>query len=753
MQSLRVKLIAPFLLGTLALTVVLACYTYGSARKAVEDAMLLISEAKTNNAASSIGLLSRSVTTAAQNMVADQRVLSIFTDRDEQAARAAAAEWLEITTAGNEYFRDILIVDDKGVCLASSNPGHAGNSFGGKEYVREALNGVFTFSEPSVGRVTKRFSAVIAGPVDAGDRITGALVLLVDFPRIVDYDSKSVHDDQTIFTAMLTPEGLWTAHKDMDLMGNARRLYPGIYEQLAGVGEQGGIVKYALDGKTYVGYAKLDFISKWVILASGVEDEVFAPASRVGLTVLGVSFAILCGIALVVMRVANGILRSLFSLINYAKHVSKGDFDLKLEDTERTDELGVLHVSLQRLVQTMQAMIVETRQASEAKGQFLANMSHEIRTPMNAVIGLSHLLLKTPLTPKQHDYASKVHGSANALLGIINDILDFSKIEAGKMSVECVAFSPRAILDELMAVFHERSAAVPLLFDIAPDLPPTVEGDPLRLRQILINLIGNAFKFTERGAISVHASVRERSADRVLLGFAVQDSGIGMTQAQVESLFAPFVQADSSVTRKYGGTGLGLSITRSLVALLGGTIGIESEVGKGTRVAFTCECGLKEAVFSPLATPTADDAALPGSLRGFRVLLVEDNAINTQIAEELLREVDIAVTAAANGEEALRRIEDSARAGNTPAFDLVLMDMQMPVLDGYEATRRIRDNQTHRDLIIVAMTAHAMVEERERCLALGMDDYLTKPIDVAALYQTLRKFLLRTEPPSGAPAD
>ncbi len=383
--------------------------------------------------------------------------------------------------------------------------------------------------------------------------------------------------------------------------------------------------------------------------------------------------------------------------------------------------------------------------AAKVKSEFLANMSHEIRTPMNAIMGMAHLALRADPPPRQRDYITKIYAAAHSLLGIINDILDFSKIEAGKLHLESRAFSLESLLDELRELFAERSREknLDLAFVVQEDVPQAFIGDSLRLAQIITNLLSNSVKFTERGGICLECAVNSRAADEIELLFSVRDTGIGMEPEQIAGIFSAFTQGDSSTTREYGGTGLGLAITKSLVELMGGEIHIQSEPGKGTRTTFTCRLAIApdQAVQATRTTRAAGPPACGEPAPRFnhqRVLLVEDNLINQEVAGELLRDIGLNVTVANNGKEALAAVDAQT---SRPAFDLVLMDLQMPEMDGYEATRILRSDSRHRNMPIIAMTAHAMVEERERCLNMGMNGHVAKPIEVDKLYRELRTLL------------
>ncbi|HEY0846400.1 MAG TPA: ATP-binding protein [Noviherbaspirillum sp.] len=371
--------------------------------------------------------------------------------------------------------------------------------------------------------------------------------------------------------------------------------------------------------------------------------------------------------------------------------------------------------------------------ATRAKGEFLANMSHEIRTPMNAIIGMSYLALGTGLDHRQRDYVGKVHTAATSLLGIINDILDFSKVEAGKLEIEQIGFGLGEVLGNVSNVtaYKAHEKGLDFVIRTAPDVPVDLIGDPLRLGQVLTNLVNNAIKFTDKGQIRVAIEAMECAEGRIRLKFSVQDTGIGMTPTQLDRLFLAFSQADGSTTRKYGGTGLGLSISKHLVELMGGDIAVESEAGKGATFSFSLWLGIGNAASAKRPAAPVMDRKI--SLDGLRVLVVEDNEVNQQIAREFLQGAGVTVDIAVNGADA---VEQLARKPDR-SYDAVLMDLQMPVMDGYEATRRLRADARFRDLPIIAMTAHALAQERAKCLAVGMNDHVTKPIDPDLLCQTL----------------
>jgi signal transduction histidine kinase len=405
------------------------------------------------------------------------------------------------------------------------------------------------------------------------------------------------------------------------------------------------------------------------------------------------------------------------------------------------EQQGLLEKRIKERTEQLEEAMRSAQAANQAKSDFLANVSHELRTPMNGVIGMLDLALEAELAPEQAEQLQTAQSCAYSLLTLLNDLLDLSKIEAGKMTLEKIPFDVRAMLDDCIKA-HKPLAVQnrnELRYEVSADVPQQIVGDPLRIRQILSNLVSNAVKFTQNGSVNVRVDGGIFDPAEFWLQFTVEDSGTGIPADKLALIFDKFTQADGSVSRKYGGTGLGLAITRKLVEIHGGEIEVESEVGRGTTfvVKLRCDIAIDEGGIEKSIQPLR--AALADSVSSLvRILVVEDNQVNQKVVTTVLRKRGYSIDVANDGAEALSRLEESA------GFDLILMDVQMPLLDGLEATRLIRKDPRWKGLPIVAMTAHAMSGDKERCLEAGMNGYISKPVHPSQLLETVDGYLHRS---------
>jgi signal transduction histidine kinase/ActR/RegA family two-component response regulator len=467
----------------------------------------------------------------------------------------------------------------------------------------------------------------------------------------------------------------------------------------------------------------------------------------VGISTLG--FLLLAGVISLLLDITIG--RRTRQLVNAVEQVAHGDFTGALP-LQGKDEIGRLALAVDAMRQAIAAEEESLRQArfaaeasNRAKSTFLATMSHEIRTPMNGILGMAQLLLDPSLTLQERmEFARTILNSGQTLLVLLNDILDLSKVEAGKLELKQAVFDPAQLLDEIRLLFAEMAQGQQLGLNAQWQSPAAVRyrGDPVRLRQMLSNFVSNAIKFTQSGEVTIHGREVEHDADHALLEFAVTDTGIGIQTSELPLLFQPFSQVDGSHSRKFSGTGLGLSIVRSLAAIMHGDVGVESTPGKGSTFWFRARVELVESSGESRQIERIAPASVSEkkTLAGQCILIVEDNPVNRKIVETLLVKLGVVVMLAENGQQALDLLEQKAKV------DLVLMDCQMPVLDGFAATQALREReeaQTLPRLPVIALTAGAFDDDRKHCVAAGMDDYLAKPVKFDELIAMLTKWLGR----------
>ncbi len=650
----------------------------------------------------------------------------------------ASLDLLVRLVSANPRYLDSLILDENGIVQHASNPLQQGYRYGDRSFFRLAR---------------EQGTAVFSPRYDA---LSGELIidLIVPFRNTADErDYIAVH--------MLSPR--WFARSmESQITQHDGELFlfddsGAVYLHLQSTGSEGFAnpirpaslfdLEFSLERLESAGQAfqSYEFDRSLVVYHQMEDPRLGFIANRISLAPIDaeiedvVRIAALAALAAIVLSGLLGMLlarRILKPVTDLSEQVRRtlGGYQDELSDPRHEELEPLVHAFNQAWVQNRehQSSLAEQKrlaeQANAAKSQFLANMSHEIRTPLNGILGLTHLARDGSDPREMANACERIEYSARNLLNIINDILDYSKIEAGALTIEATAFSLSQVLERTAALFAQQIETKSLGFElnVADDVPQYLSGDAFRLGQILTNLVGNAIKFTDSGLVTIEVSCEHRTDSTADVLFEVRDTGIGIDAATQEKLFSAFTQADGSISRRFGGTGLGLAITRQLTTLMNGEIWIESAPGEGTQ----CFVRLPFGVADEVAT---EDVAVHDTsemnLTGKRFLVVEDNQINQEIARELLRRKGGVVTVAGNGAEALERIE--AASVNTPGcpYDLIFMDVQMPVMDGYAATKAIRNSSTPaiRDIPIIAMTAHAMAEDRDSCLTAGMNDYLSKP--------------------------
>ena len=655
--------------------------------------------------------------------------------QDNSIARASLSALLNRVKLAYGYYESFYLMNEQGMVLAGADNASPVLEAAGQEWFQETMEkNTFVVSRPFVSQTTGDILLPVSLKVVYNGR-AGALVGTLQLAKI----TRGVLKEATrpgVRNLIVTASGEIVSTLDgkdigSEMIGDSP-WFADIRDQVS------GSFTAPVDGETKtIGFYHIPQTDLYSIV---IADQAYMYSyiaaiqhAAIGAGLVTALLAVGC-VCLFIFPVT----RDIKQLSLFAGQITRGEQGLST-GVNRQDELGDLADSLSRMVNTLTDMVLRSEAATKAKSEFLARMSHEIRTPMNGVIGLTEMALNSTPSPRQQELLGKIRASARILLGVINDILDFSKMEQGMLQLEQQPFSLLAVVESIEDLIGAHASQKNVVFitrlDTAFFEKTWLVGDGLRLSQVLLNLCGNAMKFTDEGNVCLSIHWQQKEEDSLNLSFAVTDTGIGMSPEQQARIFQSFSQADSSTTRKYGGTGLGLIIAKLLVEQMGGNIVVSSELGAGSEFSFSITLPISRKEHEEQVTPAMRQVSA-ASLAGKRVLVAEDNDINQEIILDFLETLGMKVTLADNGQEALTLLEQHD-------FDLVLLDIQMPVMDGLTAARLIRTGARPevRELPVIAMTAHVLQEDVAKSLEAGMNGHLTKPIDYSALEACLLRYL------------